>query len=388
MPAIDCDLGLCAGRILSADVFNTRQSPALDVSAMDGYAVKLTSISPGVIRISQDARIGLLPTSTLAEGSAARIVTGAPVPPDADTVIKRELVEFESDSQITLTPQALSQVKVGQAIRRKGENAQSGNKVLRAGCLINGPAAAAIAASGSARTLRVHRPLRVAIITTGDELVSPTQSPHDAQLWDSNGPGLASLLASFPGRFLEISNPLRLQDDPQAITAAALQALQDHDCVVFTGGVSMGHSDFVPKVVEQIGGTVVFHRINQRPGKPLLGAVTETGKLIMGLPGNPQSVLVTARRILWPVLMAMSGLQPSQRPPRRILIRNPDDASLDLWWYRFVHSLDANSAELLSNKGSGDILALASSAGFVEVPPGTHMQMGAECDFYPWSDVL
>jgi molybdopterin molybdotransferase len=163
------------------------------------------------------------------------------------------------------------------------------------------------------------------------------------------------------------------------------------DAVILTGGVSMGHKDFVPQVAARLGARTIFHKLPQRPGRPMfaaarlaIGAIAP--RLILGLPGNPVSVMVTARRLGLEMLGALAGISTSHFAAHTRGVANADNATLPMWWYRLVgESMNAdgvNELHLLSGKGSGDIAAAASSVGFVEVAPGQHT-VGAH-NFYAW----
>jgi molybdopterin molybdotransferase len=139
--------------------------------------------------------------------------------------------------------------------------------------------------------------------------------------------------------------------------------------LIATGGVSMGERDFVPQVVRELGAEVLFHKVTQRPGKPVLGAVLPDGRPIFGLPGNPQSVMVTARRMVVPVLERLAGIE-RPLPPTVMRLERHDERRLDMWWHRFVRVTGVGAAALVDVSSSGDVIGAAQSDGFVEVPPG------------------
>jgi molybdopterin molybdotransferase len=371
------DVAQASGRVLAEAVISDRPSPAVDVSAMDGYAVRCADAAAMErIPIAAHARIGREPPA-LAARAAMHIVTGAPLPPGADAVIRREDVQ-ESTAEVVLNA-AARRIKPGTAVRRRGENAVAGQEVVAPGVEIGPPMAGALAGFGVTRP-RVRRPVRVAVLTTGDELVDAWEQPNPFQLRDSNGPALEAMLSR--RAWLEVRRERRAADEPEALRKAVEAALDGVDALVLTGGVSMGDRDYVPATIRALGGELVFHKVPQRPGKPVLAAVLPDGRPILGLPGNPVSVLVTARRMAVPALERLGGVE---HPAPPALIRVPDDGKrLDLWWHRLVCLTAPGEAQLADNKGSGDVPAAARSHGFVEVPPGVGPDGPSPCYTWAW----
>jgi molybdopterin molybdotransferase len=290
-------------------------------------------------------------------------------------VIRREDVE-ELGASIRLSA-AAQQVRPGTAIRRRAQNAPAGATVLESGSELTPAAIGALAAFGAARPL-VHRQVRIAVVTTGDELVDAAHAPTPWQLRDSNGPALGALLSRRPWIAAHV-HP-RAPDEPDALLARFREALDSADALIATGGVSMGDRDFVPSAVGALGGEIIFHKVPQRPGKPVLNALLPGGKLFFGLPGNPISVFVTARRMAVPALERLAGFSRAAPPP--LLHVEPDGKRLDLWWYRLVRLTAPGHAALADGQGSGDIPAAAASDGFVEVPPNSEP---TRAPFYAWS---
>ncbi len=350
------------GRILSQALLADRDSPALDVSAMDGYAIHIASTKSATLRVQATSAAGKAPLE-LETGAAIRIFTGAPVPAGADCVVRREDT-LEGDDEVTLQL-PLDQLQPGKHIRRRGENSQGGGSVLEAGTLLNSAAMGAVASFASAHVSVFRRP-RVAVLNTGDELVAAGQPAQPWQIRDSNGPLLTSWLGRLPWVQLAGRRPVidRLQDVQQALD----QALNDADAVILTGGVSMGDADYVPEAIQQIGGEIVFHRLPIRPGKPILGAL-RAGKLILGLPGNPVSVAVTARRFGLPLLTHLAG-GTETAPEPLVQVPEADDKQIDLIWYRLVRLDSSGRARLVESRGSGDLVSLGASHGVIEVAAG------------------
>ena len=176
---------------------------------------------------------------------------------------------------------------------------------------------------------------------------------------------------------------LHVKDDPAAITQALRQCLADCDAVLLTGGVSMGQHDHVPDAIAAAGGKILFRKLPIRPGHPVLGAVSCDGQAILGLPGNPVSVMVTARRFAAAVLQHLAGIADPHPPPPTVTLSNPDTAQLPLWWFRPVRLVSPGRAELLRGMGSADIVSAANSDGFVEIPP--HSQGAGPWPFWRWT---
>jgi molybdopterin molybdotransferase len=354
-----------AGRVLAQPITADRDSPPCDNSAMDGYAVRLADVRPEAMTVAGEVSIGC-PPPVLPMGQALRIVTGAPLPAGAEAVIRREDVE-EQGSKIIVRPGI--QLQPGQHIRRQGENVRQGETVLAAGRVLDAAAMTAATTFGAAR-LRVYRQVRVAVIVTGNELRPPESPVSPWELRDSNGPALGAMLSGLP--WLAPPRLLRAKDDFMAITHVLEQCLADCDAVLLTGGVSMGQHDHVPDAVAAAGGKVVFRRLPIRPGHPLLAAVTDDGRAILGLPGNPVSVMVTARRFAAAVLRRLAGIADPAAPRPVVMLSNPDTSELPLWWFRPVRLVATGRVELLRGRGSADIVTAAISDGFVEIPPHSH----------------
>ncbi|MCB9838003.1 MAG: molybdopterin molybdotransferase MoeA [Phycisphaeraceae bacterium] len=371
-----CSLEASLGRVLAQDVRADRPSPACDVSAMDGYALRIADLAPGALPVAGEVFIGKAPPE-LPAGASLKIVTGAPIPPGADAVVQREHVG-ESPGRITLSPGVIAQATPGLNIRRRGENLAQDESVCDGGRRIT-PALAASLATFGITAPAVHRRVRVAIIVTGSEVVDPAESPDDWSLRDSHTSALRAMFGSQP--WIELDEPQRIADNAETILAAATESLVGCDALICTGGVSMGDHDHVPAVIERIGAEVVFHRLSQRPGKPALGAAIG-GKPVFGLPGNPLSVLVTARRLVAPALARRAGMR-SPRQPSLIQLVNDDANTLNLWRHRLVMLTSPGAAELIQTRSSGDVAGAASSDGFVEIPPG---RSGAgPWPYYSWS---
>jgi len=386
------EVSQATGRILARPILNFRDSPALDISAMDGYAFRYSELEKRLPRTNSDqAQAGgdcFEVTGVAAAGArrlvlgpdtAIRIFTGGVVPQGADVVIPRERCREECDRVwVTIS---LDQIPHGWNIRRQGENAKQDEVGLQAGCCIDGPRMSSIVSMNREAQIDVSRKVRVTIINTGDELMGMDSPIEPWQIRDSNGPLLESMLRACP--WIEW-NRVSARDDLSQIQTRLKEALDVSDAVLLTGGVSMGDTDHVPAAVRHCGAEVIFHRLAIRPGAPVLGAVGSEGQLIMGLPGNPVSVAVTFRRLGLELLDRMAR-RVSGRRKWKLQVAGSDSKTLGLVWYRLVQIQADGTALLLANQGSGDIRSLGLSDGFIEVPPGSLSQ--GMFAFYDWNTV-
>lgn len=346
------------GRVLAEALRADRPSPPCDVSAMDGFALRVADLGRGALPIAGAVRIGGPPPS-LPPGAALRIVTGAALPAGADAVIRHE------DSVIDAgLLRATTVPKLGDHIRRAGENVGAGAIVIPDRTPIVAPVAGSLASFGAERPL-VRRVVRVATVTTGDELDEVGATPPPWRIRDGNAIALEAMLGG--RRWLEVIAPRRAPDEPQRLAAILRSALEDSDALLVTGGVSMGECDFVPEVLRSLGVAVLFHRLPQRPGKPLWTGVAPSGRPVLALPGNPVSVLVTARRFALPALARRAGFDLPHPPAVRL--KEPDERRIPLWWHRPVRISAPGIAQLLDTRGSGDVAGIGAADGFVEMPP-------------------
>lgn len=358
------------GRVLAARTRLDRPSPACDVSAMDGYALSFLQTHNRPLRVHSTSTPGVqAPPMPDDADAVVRIFTGAMVPRGTRAIVQRELV-IESGQTITLTEKAT--LREGQNIRHAGENAPADLSFAEPGAIVTPGVLAGLAACGHER-LSVYRPLRVAVLVTGDEVLPIDTKPEPWQLRDSNGPALRAMLASIP--WIGTITHTTERDHHNTLRNTAQQLIESHDALLVTGGISAGDHDHVPAVLREIGVKKVFHKLAIRPGKPVFGGVTPDGKPVMGLPGNPVSVMVTARLLALPALLARAGTGGGAMPPTPMVqINETATAPPHLWWYPLVRHVAVGRTELVPGNGSGDWVAAAGSVGFIEVPPGEPAQ--------------
>ena len=304
------------GRHLSDDVIALRDQPAAPISAMDGYAIRFDDL-PGPWAVVGESAAGAAPDRSVGPGEAMRIFTGALLPPGADTVIVQEDVARDDDA---LSMTADGPRARGRHIRPSAADFAAGDRLLAAGTRLT-PGAIAAAAMSGAGQLAVGRRPRVAIVTTGDELVQPGRPLAPGQIPDSNGVMLAAMLA---GEVAAAVQPHHLPDDRAKLVSALKELARRHDVIVTVGGASVGDHDHVRGALDDAGGRLDFWKIAMKPGKPLI-AGTLGDAILLGLPGNPSSAFVTATLFLLPLVRHLAGA----RYPLPSVHRAPLAAPLD-----------------------------------------------------------
>ena len=293
-----------------------------------------------------------------------RIFTGGLVPSGCEAIIKREDT-LRKASTIRLTDVALQTVS-GEHIRRSGENARAGSTIVSNGTLLTAAVRATMANFGAYAT-DVFARVRVTVITTGDEVgFFDDVTPQPWQLRNSNQVAITSLLSQHA--WIDVREPIHCKDDRQQLTEVLNRQVEQSDAIILTGGVSMGDYDHVPEVVQDVGGKIIFHGLPIRPGKPILGAATQAGKLILGLPGNPVSAAVGCHRFGIPLLAKQSGQENWHPPCPVVRLQNAGEKSIPLHWMRLVRMVGDGVAESVISQGSGDLVSLGQSDGYVELP--------------------
>ena len=370
-PIVSLDLLPALGRVLAEDVISPIAVPGEDNSAMDGYALRAADAT-GTLAVSQRIPAGTI-GSELAAGTAARIFTGAAIPPGADAVVMQENCEASGGS-VTIS----GSVSAGQNIRPRGQDITVGDIVLHAGRVLR-PQDLGLLASTGASQVRVFKPLKVAILSTGDELVDPADVAPDnvlraGQLYNSNRYTLAGLLASLN---MEVVDGGIIPDDPEA-TAQALQAAAGRaDCVISSGGVSVGEEDHVKNQVEKLGRLDLW-KLAIKPGKPLaFGSIGNTP--FFGLPGNPTSVFVTFCLVARPYLLKMQGVNEPGLPKIKAVAGFSTGKPGGRQEYRRVTLRNTGrglEATDFGNQSSGVLSSVSHSNALAVIPPGEAIAEG------------
>jgi len=379
-------LNEAAGRVLAADVIATVDLPPFDNSAVDGFAVRHDGLArAGETRLTVIDRVaaGHAAAQPVADGQAVRIFTGAPMPPGADTVFMQEDVRIEGDAVIV--PPGL---KLGANRRGAGEDVRAGTIALPAGRRL-GPQHVALAAALGRIDLEVRRRIRLALFSTGDEIVEPGAARPQPALYDAN----RRLLAELAGRLGAAVTDLGiLPDDAQRLAHAIAAAAAEHDVVLTSGGVSTGEADHVRTAVEQIG-RLVFWRVAIKPGRPVaMGVVPAphgSGAAFVGLPGNPVAAFITFVRVVRPLLLRLSGALPEPMVALPVRAGFAYRKKLGRREYVRVTLARAPDGTLEANKfpqdGAGVITSLTQTDGLAELPEETiQVEPGATIGFLPY----
>lgn len=324
LPTEQVALAEVAGRVLAEAIIADTPLPRFDNSAVDGYAVvanatrNASPTNPVVLQVLGTATAGNLSDTALTANSAIRIMTGAPMPLGADSVVMLEDTRLLEDSRVEIWEEAT----IGQHIRSAGSDVPFGATLLTAGTKIRGAEVAMLAAMGRTKPLAYRKP-RIALFSTGDEVVEPAEGvvPPEGKIRNSNRPMLEALIQRAGGSVVVSQH---LKDDPTGTELALREvcAMQEPpDAIITSGGVSVGDKDFIRPVVERLG-ELIFWRVAMKPGKPLaFGKIGKT--LFFGLPGNPVSSLVTFHLFVEPALRKMQGMGEDA------LFQQPVDARLD-----------------------------------------------------------
>lgn len=319
LPPVTVELGDCCGRVLAADVAATEDVPPFDNSAVDGYAVLATDISvtPAELRVVDEVAAGAASSVHLRAGEAIRIMTGAPIPDGADAVVMIEHSQMVAEGVVRLDPPGGTPLAAGSAVRNAGSDVRMGDIVAPAGTVVT-PALLGTLASVNARRLDVYPAARVAVMSTGDELVSDGGELGPGQIRESN---LVMLEALLRESGCQVTNLGVIGDDEAAVGAALGDAVDGHDAIVTSGGVSMGEYDVVKAVLGRIA-KMEWMQIAIRPAKPF--ACGRLGDVpIFGLPGNPVSSLISFELLTRPCLRQMMGFR---RLARTSIVAITDEA--------------------------------------------------------------
>jgi molybdopterin molybdotransferase len=374
-----------AGRVLARDVIAPLDLPPFDNSAVDGYAVRHSDLKPDAetsLKLAGRVMAGHRPPGQVGAGQAVRIFTGAAMPAGADTVFMQEDVRTEGDTVIV--PPGL---KPGANRRFAGEDVKAGSLALPASRVLSAADIALAAALGIA-ALEVRPRLRVALFSTGDEIVEPGAARPASALFDANRALLNGLLVRLG---TEVSDLGIVADNPDALRAAISEAAKTHDLVLTSGGVSTGEADHVRAAVESIG-RLVFWRVAIKPGRPVAMGMVE-GAVFAGLPGNPVAAFVTFVRVVRPLLLRLGGASPQTLVPLpvraafsyrkkkgrreyiRVALRRAADGGVE--------------AVKHPQEGAGVITSLTETDGLAELADDTtKIEPGAIVGFLPYAALI
>ena len=374
-------------RVLAEDIVSPIDLPPFDNSAMDGYALRhedsagASQSRPATLAVTMDIMAGSAPDSQLESGQAARIMTGAPIPPGATAVIPVEDTDDDwskgEDSPLPPEVRIHRSLRCGENIRRAGENVGAGETIMKAGRVIGAAEVGMIAAVGRPRVSVIRQP-KVVILSSGDELVDIYDELRPGKIRDTNGYSLAALIRGAGG--LPIRLPIA-KDRLESIRALYRRALEiNPDMIISSAGVSVGAADLVRTVMDELG-EIDFWRINMRPGKPLAYGTIQ-GLPFFGLPGNPVSSMVTFEVIVRPALAKIAGRPFEQRAVKATIADDMrSDGRRTYARVTLEHDGQRLSARATGIQSSGALMSMVLADGLAIIPADTkYVPAGTELE--------
>ncbi len=353
--------------VLDEAICAERDQPPFDRVTMDGIAIAYRDWQAGTrtFEITGTQGAGTPALSVANAGQCVEVMTGAVLPGNADSIIPVErITRTRDEAQVDDS----AEVSLGQFVHPRGSDGKAGSQLLQPGTQLGPPEIAVLASAGYAQVRAAALPL-VAVISTGDELVDIEESIAPYQIRSSNE---RAIEASLTRHSVARVTRSRLRDERDKMLEAIREVHDRSDVLILSGGVSMGQFDFVPSVLEELGVKLVFHRIQQRPGRPMWFGVSRDAKPVFALPGNPVSTMVCLRRYVLPALQLALGLRPASA--ERVTLAADVEFSADLTYFLPVvvtwTETGIGMAEPRPTNTSGDIIALTGTDGFVELPRG------------------
>jgi molybdopterin molybdotransferase len=347
-----------AGRVLAEEIAADRDYPPFPRSARDGFAVRAADL-PGELRVTGEVRAGEVFTGLVAAGEAVEIMTGAPLPDGADAVVMVEHTERQGD-RVSIQ----RSIAVGENFSPRGIEARNGDAVVGSGVRIGHAEVALLATVGQTRVVVYQRP-RVAIVSTGDEIVEFDQQPAAHQIRNSNAASLAIQVQRAGG----VPDILGIARDNYESTRAQIRQGLEADLLMLSGGVSAGKYDLVEKVLAEFGAQFFFDRVKIQPGQPLVFGKVKN-KIFFGLPGNPGSTMITFDTIARAAVERAQGLREPSLPLLRARLTSPVRHKTGLT--RFLPAMLSSDGATISPMvahGSGDVAALARCNAFLVTDP-------------------
>lgn len=351
------------GNVLAQAVYSPINVPAYTNSAMDGYAIRSEDIGKKAFKVVAEVMAGNAYTQPLQEGEAVKIMTGAPTPHGADTVIMREQANQECD----IVTFSTSSIKAEQNVRQAGEDLSEGQQVFEAGKRI-GSAEMGMVASLGINRCHVVRPVRVALFSTGDEVQAPGNELKDNCIYDSNRYTLKGLLEQLGCEVMDLGI---LEDDQQVIMKALKDAGETADAIITSGGVSVGDADYIKLALDALG-QIDFWRISMRPGRPLaFGKISD--KPFFGLPGNPVAVMVSFINFVEPAIRKLQG-EKNWTPLKVSVIASENLRSRQgrTEFSRGIYNVNSNGqleVKTTGKQGSGILRSMSEANCLIEITP-------------------
>jgi molybdopterin molybdotransferase len=385
-------LAAAANQILRQPIVAERDQPPFDRATMDGIAIASEALHNGVRQFSiAGIQAAGQAAATLPDSNhCLETMTGAVLPAGADTIIPVERIridEGEGEGEDKIKHSALLeedyQPEPGQFVHRQASDHHRDDALIDSGVRIGAPEMAILTAAGNAEVDIAAWP-RIAVISTGDELVDVGDAMADFQIRSSNDRAIET---AFVTHGCDTSTRSRLPDDPQALLEHIRQLHQDNDVLILSGGVSMGKYDYVPGILDELGVKLIFHKILQRPGLPMWFGVSADHKPVFALPGNPISTLVCLVRYVRPAIERAMGLNHAE--PETVQLAEAVSFNADLSWFLPValqHGADGVTRALpRPTNTSGDFIGLRGTDGFIELPRGSNeFAAGYPARLYRW----
>ncbi len=382
LPTETATLNALPSAILREPVTASRDQPPFDRVTMDGIAIASSEFAAGrrQFRIAGTQAAGAQRMVLANTDACFEAMTGAVVPQGCDCVIPVERLMIEDG---TATVPDDFPASAGLNIHPRGIDCRAGDTLIEAGTRIGAPELAVIASNGLTRAVISRRP-RIMVISTGNELVEPGAPVSDWQIYRSNVYGVLTGLQR--RGYAELAHD-HMPDDLDTMRTRLRSHLETHDVLILSGGVSMGRFDYVPRALGELGVNMVFHKIEQRPGRPMWFGVGANGRMVYALPGNPVSTLICLSRYVFDGLDAAMGATP--RAVERVALASDIDVKPSLTLFMPVRLNDGSDtgvrAEPRPTKGSGDFTSLIGTDGFVELSPGPRVvAAGTVVPFYRW----
>jgi molybdopterin molybdotransferase len=381
LPATSLPLNRLVGATLRERVVAAFDQPPFDRVTMDGIAFTLAAYEHGrrAFRIAGTQAAGAPRLSLQNSEHCLEVMTGAIVPAGCDCVVPVEKISI-ADGVAQLAPDAAPEARSN--IHARGTDSRRDDELLQPGIRL-GPAEVAVLAANGHTHASVTRAPRIAVISTGDELVDPGQPLAEWQIHRSNA---YAVMAALQRRGFAQPTLDHLPDDQGVLRERLGAHLQAHDVMILSGGVSMGRFDYVPQVLSELGVRVVFHKVAQRPGKPLWFGVGPAGQTVYALPGNPVSTMVCLSRYVYAGLEASLGT--ARRPPESIVLAEQFEPKPALALFipvQIAFESGRRHAVMKPTRGSGDFTSLIGTDGFVELPPGpAALAAGTPVALYSW----
>jgi molybdopterin molybdotransferase len=382
LPLVRVALRDAAGCVLKQTVHAERDQPPFDRVAMDGVALASSCVRGGQreFRIAGTQAAGAAPLTLANPNDCIEIMTGAMLPPGCDCVIPVERITVH-EGVARIADDVVASPWMN--LHRRGVDCRAADEVLRPDIHLGAPEVAVLASAGLVH-VQVSRIPRIVVISTGDELIEPGQPLSDWQIRRSNVYGVAAALRNHGYTRLADDH---IADDEAVLRERLRKHLDNADVLILSGGVSMGKFDFVPKVLGELGIREIFHKIAQRPGKPMWFGVRDDGKAVYALPGNPVSTLVCMARYVLPGLRVALGVASQDTPVVQLATDCKILTTLSTLLPVRINSDASGQLRAIPQPthGSGDFTSLIGSDGCVELPPGTGtVAAGSAVKFYRW----